>query len=99
MRRLLVLAAVATLGVAGMMAQQNFDDVEVQSVHVKGNIWMLVGAGGNVTLSVGDDGVLVVDTQFAGMADKLVAEIRGDCGRSANSLHRQHTLPWRPHRR
>ena len=80
MRRLLVLAAVATLGVAGMMAQQNFDDVEVQSVHVKGNIWMLVGAGGNVTLSVGDDGVLVVDTQFAGMADKLVAEIREIAG-------------------
>ena len=75
-RRVVALAAVLTLGVAGIFAQQNFDDVEVQSVHVQGNVHMLVGAGGNVTISVGDDGVLVVDTQFAGMAEKLLAEIR-----------------------
>ena len=36
---------------------------------------MLAGAGGNVTVQSGDDGVLVVDTQFAPMADKLLAEI------------------------
>jgi glyoxylase-like metal-dependent hydrolase (beta-lactamase superfamily II) len=36
---------------------------------------MLVGAGGNVTVQVGQDGVLVVDTQFAPMADRLLAEI------------------------
>lgn len=41
---------------------------------------MLVGAGGNVTIQVGDDGVLVVDTQFAPMADKLLAEIRRIAG-------------------
>lgn len=57
-------------------AQQNFDAVQVQSVHVQGNVYMLVGAGGNVTVQVGDQGVLVVDTQFAPMADKLLAEIR-----------------------
>lgn len=56
--------------------QQSFDDVQVHVLHVQGNVYMLIGAGGNVTVQVGDDGVLVVDTQFEGMADKLLAEIR-----------------------
>lgn len=80
MRRVIALAAVGLMGVVGVMAQQNFDDVQVQSLHVQDNIYMLVGAGGNVTLSVGEDGVLVVDTQFAEMADKLIAEIRDISG-------------------
>ena len=80
MRRVAALAAVVSLGVVGVFAQQNFDDVEVQSLHVQGNVHMLVGAGGNVSISVGDDGVLVVDTQFAGMAEKLIAEIREIAG-------------------
>ena len=79
-RRMAALAAVVALGVVGVFAQQNFDDVEVQSLHVQGNVHMLVGAGGNVSISVGDDGVLVVDTQFAEMADKLIAEIREIAG-------------------
>ncbi|MBI4265680.1 MAG: MBL fold metallo-hydrolase [Acidobacteria bacterium] len=79
-RRLLALAAVVALGAAGVMAQQNRDAVVVQSLHVQGNIWMLVGAGGNVTLSVGKDGVLVVDTQFADMSDRIIAEIRKIAG-------------------
>lgn len=58
----------------------DFSAVEVRSIHVQGNIYMLVGAGGNVTIQVGDDGVLVIDTQFAPMADKLLAEIRRIAG-------------------
>lgn len=47
----------------------------LRSMHVAGNIWMIVGQGGNVTVQVGDAGVLVVDTQFAAGADALIAEI------------------------
>ena len=79
-RRLLTLAVVVALGAVGVMAQQNRDNVVVRSLHVQGNIWMLVGAGGNVTLSVGKDGVLVVDTQFADMSNRLIAEIRKIAG-------------------
>jgi glyoxylase-like metal-dependent hydrolase (beta-lactamase superfamily II) len=79
-RRIAALAAVVTLGPASIFAQQNFDNVEVRSLHVQGHVYMLVGAGSNVTISVGDDGVLVVDTQFAGMAPKLLAEIRRIAG-------------------
>jgi glyoxylase-like metal-dependent hydrolase (beta-lactamase superfamily II) len=82
-RRGLVLASVVAAGMLGgllrqapaVSAQQSFDDVTVRSFRVQENVYMLVGAGGNVTVQVGPDGVLVVDTQFAPMADRLLAEI------------------------
>jgi glyoxylase-like metal-dependent hydrolase (beta-lactamase superfamily II) len=57
-------------------AQPDFSQVQVLATRVQGNVYMLEGAGGNVTVQVGEQGVLVVDTQFAPMADKLLAEIR-----------------------
>jgi len=56
--------------------QQNPANVEVHLLHVQGNVWMLVGAGGNITVQVGDDGVLVVDAGLAGTTDKVWAAIR-----------------------
>jgi len=56
--------------------QQNFDKVEIHVEPVQHNIYMLVGAGGNTTVQVGSEGVLMVDTQFAPLAPKLMAEIR-----------------------
>ncbi len=50
-----------------------FSQVEV--LPVQGNIYMLAGAGGNITLQVGDNGVLVVDTGLAPASDKVIAEI------------------------
>jgi glyoxylase-like metal-dependent hydrolase (beta-lactamase superfamily II) len=49
---------------------------EVRTVHVQGNVHMIVGAGANVAVQVGDDGVLVVDTGASGMADKVLAAVR-----------------------
>jgi cyclase len=51
-------------------------NVEVHLLHVQGNVWMLVGAGGNITVQVGDDGVLLVDAGLAGTSDKVYAAIR-----------------------
>jgi cyclase len=50
---------------------------ELHVLPVQGNIYMVVGAGGNVTLQTGDDGVLLVDTGTAQMSAKLLAAIRG----------------------
>jgi cyclase len=55
---------------------RNLDNVEVHSLHVQGNVYMLVGGGGNVAVQVGDDGVLLVDTSVAEMSDKVLAEVR-----------------------
>jgi len=52
------------------------DDGEIHTLPVQGNVYMLVGGGGNTTVQVGKDGVLVVDTKLAAQADKLIAAIR-----------------------
>jgi cyclase len=49
---------------------------EIEVLPVQGNIYMLAGAGGNITLQLGENGVLVVDTGTAPMSDKVIAEIR-----------------------
>jgi glyoxylase-like metal-dependent hydrolase (beta-lactamase superfamily II) len=77
----LVFAAVAAVGLTvsarlGAQQQQNFDAVQVRVLKAQGNIYMLTGAGGNVTIQAGSDGVLVVDTQYAQMSEKLLAAIR-----------------------
>jgi glyoxylase-like metal-dependent hydrolase (beta-lactamase superfamily II) len=56
--------------------QQNFAGVEIATAHVAGNVYMLIGAGGNIAASVGPDGVLLVDTQFGPLTDRIVAAIR-----------------------
>ena len=52
-------------------AQIDFAKVEVKSAPVAGKVHMLTGAGGNIGVSVGDDGILIVDDQFAPLADKI----------------------------
>jgi cyclase len=72
-----LLAITACMGAQLLLAQnRNFDNVEEKFLPVQGNVYMLVGAGGNTTLQVGKDGVLVVDTQYAQMAPKIMAAIR-----------------------
>ena len=56
--------------------QQNFDNVQIHVRPVQGNVYMLVGAGGNITMQVGKDGVLLVDTEYAQLSDKILAAIR-----------------------
>jgi cyclase len=79
-------ALLAGLGVAGGYAQQNrypgpeapagFSLGSIHVVPVQGNVFMLVGAGANITLSVGVDGVLFVDTGSANMADQVLAAVQ-----------------------
>ncbi|HVJ30970.1 MAG TPA: MBL fold metallo-hydrolase [Gammaproteobacteria bacterium] len=74
-------AAIAALAVAGFctatfaQAPQNFDAVKIDALKVRDNIYMLVGSGGNITVQVGDDGVLLVDTQYAPLSEKILAAI------------------------
>ncbi len=58
------------------LAQQDFSKVEVKATKVNGNIYMLQGAGGNIGVSVGPDGILIVDDQFAPLADKIKAALK-----------------------
>src|SRR5262245_8316965 len=58
------------------LTQQDFSQVEIKAVHVAKNIYMLQGAGGNIGVSVGPDGVLIVDDQFAPLAPKIEAALK-----------------------
>jgi glyoxylase-like metal-dependent hydrolase (beta-lactamase superfamily II) len=63
------------LFVGPAFAQQDFSKVEVKVTDLGNKTYMLEGAGGNVTVAVGTDGIIMVDTQFAPMHDKLKAAI------------------------
>lgn len=52
------------------------DDTAIETVSVAGNIHMLVGRGGNVGVSVGTDGILIIDDKFAPMADAIRAALK-----------------------
>lgn len=69
----LLLAASASLNLTAQ--QQDFSKVEIKTIPVAGNIQMLEGAGGNIGVSTGPDGVLIVDDQFAPLAEKISAAI------------------------
>ena len=69
---------VYTIVVAGVVfsciaawAQMDFARIKIKTTHVAGNIYMLEGAGGNIGASVGPDGILLVDDQFAPLAEKI----------------------------
>ncbi len=71
------LVAGTALAVGTAVAQnQNFDNVQIDTVKVRDNVYMLVGAGGNTTIHVGTDGIMVVDTQFAPLSTKIINAIR-----------------------
>ena len=71
-------AAGAALAFGGRAIAQNqdFDKVVMDLVQVRPNIYMIAGAGGNTTIQFGDEGVMVVDTQFPQVSAKLLAAIK-----------------------
>jgi glyoxylase-like metal-dependent hydrolase (beta-lactamase superfamily II) len=58
-------------------AQGDLSKVEIKSIPVAKNIYMLEGSGGNIGVSVGEDGILIVDDQYAPLADKIEAALKG----------------------
>jgi len=55
---------------------QDFSKVQMKVSKVAGNVYMLEGAGGNIGASVGEDGVVIVDDQFAPLAEKIQAALK-----------------------
>jgi cyclase len=77
MNRNLLTSALVALGLTAVssFAQRDMSNVQIKSTHVAGNIHMLEGQGGNIAVSTGPDGVLMVDDQFAPLAEKINAAI------------------------
>src|SRR5438309_11535867 len=61
---------------AAAQQQPDFSKVQIKATKVSGNIYMLEGQGGNIAASVGEDGIVIVDDQFAPLADKSQAALK-----------------------
>lgn len=78
-RAILVLTTiifVATPGRVPAGQDQNEGQQGVHVLHVQGRVYMLTGAGANITVQVGDDAVVIVDTGLPQMSEQVVAAIR-----------------------
>lgn len=72
-----ILVAVISLVVYGVAQDRDFSKVQIKVTKVAGNVYMLEGAGGNIGASVGEDGIVVVDDQYAPLADRIQAALKG----------------------
>jgi cyclase len=77
--RLLAGLALAAVPMTAPVAaqQQDFSKVEIKVIPAAGNVYMLQGAGGNIGVSAGSDGILIVDDQYAPLAERIRAALKG----------------------
>ncbi|MEK6283889.1 MAG: MBL fold metallo-hydrolase [Acidobacteriota bacterium] len=76
-KRILIFAALAiSMWTTPTLAQTDLSKVEIKATKVSGNVYMLEGWGGNIGVSVGPDGILIVDDQYAPLADKIKAALK-----------------------
>ena len=70
-----VLFTMLVFSKAIILSAQDFDSVEIKTIKITENIYMLQGRGGNIGVIVGKDGVLMIDDQFAPLSDKIKSAI------------------------
>jgi len=71
------MVALAALAGTATAQQVDWDKVEIKVQKVAGSVYMLTGRGGNIGVSAGADGIVVVDTQFAPLAARIQAALKG----------------------
>lgn len=74
--RLVVTLSVLALASAAY-GQQDFSKVEIETQQVAPHVHMLIGSGGNIGVSSGEDGTLIIDDQYAPLTEKILTAIRG----------------------
>jgi len=95
MRAILIFALAGALapGLAGAQPPQDFSKVEIKVTKVAGNVYMLQGAGGNIGASVGEDGIVIVDDQYAPLAEKIRAALKGITDKPVRFIINTHYHP------
>src|SRR5580698_10824191 len=89
---LFVTAFFLALGLAAAQ-EQDFSKVQIKVAKVAGNVYMLAGAGGNIGASVGDDGIVIVDDQYAPLADKIQEALKGITDKPVRFIINTHYHP------
>ena len=80
MRKQIGIGILLLLSAASSRAQTEFDQIQVKAERVAGNVHVLYGGGGNIGVSVGPDGILLVDDQYAPLVPKIRAALRSIAG-------------------
>src|SRR5262249_34150102 len=65
------LALTFLFAAAASAQQRDFSKVEIKTIKVAGNVYVLQGSGGNIGITAGSDGVAMIDDQFAPLAPKI----------------------------
>src|SRR6185436_20348322 len=76
MRAIVLGAAALVIATQAAAQQPDFSQVQIKTTKVAGNLYTLEGQGGTIGVLAGPDGVLMVDSQFAPLGDKIVAAIK-----------------------
>ena len=71
-------------------SNDHWDSVEISSVPLGNGLYMLMGEGGNVGVSIGEDGTFIIDDQYAELSDKIVAALSGLSGQRPRFLINTH---------
>ncbi len=90
MRRLTLFVAFLLLTPGAFAQDRDFSKVEIKVTKVAGTVYMLTGAGGNIGVSVGDDGIVVIDDQFAPLAPKIIQALNGITSRPIKFIINTH---------
>ena len=102
---LLAASAVLLTGAAARSNRQppappliDWDKIQIKTTDLGNKTYMLEGQGGNITVAVGTDGIIMVDGQFAPLSDKIKAAIAA-ISPLPDQVPHQHPFPRRSHRR
>mgnify|MGYP000418641513 CR=1 FL=1 len=71
-----LLASVASLSLGFSASAQDWDNIQITPIKVHENLYMMTGEGGNLGVSIGEDGVFLIDDQYAPLTEKIIAAIR-----------------------
>lgn len=84
------------LAVLGTAQQPDFSNVQIKVTRVAGTVYMLEGDGGNIGVSIGTDGIVMVDDEWAPLGDKIQAALKSITDKPVRFVinthwHRDHT--------
>lgn len=88
LKKLLII--ISCLVATSAFAQQDFSKVQIETIPVAKGVYMLVGSGGNIGLSVGQDGAFLIDDQYAPLTDKILKAISAVTDKSVRFLVNTH---------
>ena len=73
--KILILACVSILTLNISAISQDWDNIKITPIKVHDNLYMMTGEGGNLGVSIGEDGIFLIDDQYAPLTEKILAAI------------------------